>query len=215
MHRLLQLMVAGKDDGPLKHFWGVQTNDSPTEHGKICVVDVLGPQSATAGMFEQCGQQYWDGKRHATTQRLVTAVLSVYPISIHQPELVTQHLTVTRTVYHHTPFLTLLGPWESQISVSNTLPAFARDLNFFLAGDFYTLTIAVPLIMVNPRSICSDNVTQKGVTFLITLAHKAVTDTVQTVTATVLFRELYRNPSCTNLWMSQMVSQAEPWLICS
>lgn len=47
--------------GLLKHFWEVQTNYSVTKQGQKCVVDVLGPQSAAAGVCEQCGLWYGDG----------------------------------------------------------------------------------------------------------------------------------------------------------
>jgi hypothetical protein len=50
--------------------------------------------------------------------------------------------------------------------------------------------------VVDPRSITSDNVTQKGVTILMVSVQKALTD-VQMVTS-MPFCELFRNPTCRN-----------------
>jgi hypothetical protein len=56
MYHLLYHMVTGKVTFS-QSILGQPTNDSPTGQGQCCMVEVLGPQSAAAGVLEKCGQQ--------------------------------------------------------------------------------------------------------------------------------------------------------------
>jgi hypothetical protein len=60
---------------------------------------------------------------------------------------------------------------------------------------FHSLIFALWLVVVNPRFITSDSVTQKGVTFLMVSAQNSII-AVHTVMI-VLFHKLFWNPSCT------------------
>jgi hypothetical protein len=62
---------------------------------------------------------------------------------------------------------------------------------------FHTLTFSVSVIVTGPHIVSSNTVTRKGMIFLMIPFQKAVT-AVQMVTP-VLFHELFRSPSYTNI----------------
>jgi hypothetical protein len=68
---------------------------------------------------------------------------------------------------------------------------------------FQTLVFALQRIMVDPCFVPSDDASQKGFTFLMVAVQKASADG-QTV-ASVLFCELFGNPSCTHLMKAKTV----------
>jgi hypothetical protein len=155
-----------------------QTSGSPEGTGQDCMEDAPVPQGSIGGGLQQRGQQCVDEHCHVTVQHLLRVVFSV------QFKLL---VSTCHAACHCNSYCLLLCPSLDSVPKSALVNPKRLSTSLFLLTSFEhffgqccwmfpfcTVAFAVWCVIVDPCFVPSDDVFQKGVSYLMVVIQRAL-----------------------------------------